>query len=88
MQISFEDFVKQNVTKYERNYSGNGTKLDLILSYNTNDDTLRYHVITFNVLAFDPEFLITGVEKIEDLLFFTDNKNQPRKINVTHSYER
>ena len=23
-----------------------------------------------------------GVDLIEDLLFFTDNRNQPRKINV------
>ena len=83
---AYEDSANETLYWFvhDNNYSGNGTKLDLIASYNTNDDTLRYHVITFNVLAFDPEFLITGVQKIEDLLFFTDNKNEPRKINVTH----
>ena len=33
-------------------------------------------------LNFSRNFPITGVNLIEDLLFFTDNRNQPRKINV------
>ena len=60
--------------------------LDAVVSYNTNGNSLRYHVITNKTLNFDPAFLITGVEKIEDLLFFTDDKNPPRKINITQSY--
>ena len=47
----------------EYNDGGKLRKLDLILSYNTNANTLRYHVITFNVLNFDPQFLMTAVEK-------------------------
>ena len=35
-----------------------------------------------NFLKFDTDFLITGVNIIDDLLFWTDNKNQPRKINT------
>ena len=66
---------------------GKVNKLDLILSYNTNANTLRYHVISFTVLNFDPLNLITGIEKIEDLLFFSDNVNPPRKINIKHSYD-
>lgn len=31
------------------------------------------------------EFLITGVNLIEGLLFWTDNRNQPRKINVSNA---
>ncbi len=48
---------------------------------------------TFNALIFDggPNLFlnfstaspITGISLVEDLLFFTDNRNQPRKINVT-----
>ena len=37
---------------------------------------------TSDFLKFDENFLITGVNIIDDLLFWTDNKNQPRKINV------
>jgi hypothetical protein len=37
---------------------------------------------TDDFLKFDTNFLITGVNIIDDLLFWTDNKNQPRKINT------
>ena len=60
-------------------------KVDLIVSYNTQTSTLVYHVISTQVLNFDKEFLITGVSKIEDLLFFTDDLNPPRVINVQKS---
>ena len=33
-------------------------------------------------LNFHPQFPIIGVNLLERLLFFTDNRNQPRKINV------
>jgi len=33
-------------------------------------------------LNFSKTHPITGIDMIEDLLFFTDNRNQPRKINV------
>ena len=60
-------------------------KLDLILSYDTKNDIVDYHVISVNdgdnvntTLNFDPQYLITAVDLVEDLLFFTDNKNAPR----------
>ena len=72
---------------------GNTGKLDLVVSFNTNTFSLTYHVITIDngggvdtTLNFNPQYLITGVNKIEDLLFFTDNYNAPRSINVTRSY--
>lgn len=72
---------------------GKTGKLDLVVSFNTNTFSLTYHVITIDngggvdtTLNFDPQYLITGVNKIEDLLFFTDNYNAPRSINVTRNY--
>lgn len=72
---------------------GNTGKLDLIVSFNTNTFSLTYHVITIDngggvdtTLNFNPQYLITGVNKIEDLLFFTDNYNAPRSINVNRNY--
>jgi hypothetical protein len=72
---------------------GNTGKIDLVVSFNTNTFSLTYHVITIDngggvdtTLNFDPQYLITGVNKIEDLLFFTDNYNAPRSINVTRNY--
>ena len=34
-------------------------------------------------LGFSPDYLITGVNIIEDLLLWTDNNTEPRKINIT-----
>ena len=59
---------------------------DMIVSFNTNSELLRYHVVSSSVLNFDAQYLITGINKIGDLLFFTDDLNPPRKINVTKDY--
>ena len=68
-------------------------KLDLLVSFNVNSSFLTYHVITIDnggnvntTLNFNPTYLITGVNKIENLLFFTDNYNAPRVINVNRNY--
>jgi hypothetical protein len=60
--------------------------VDMIVSFNTNNNTLVYHVISTQVLNFSFTHLITGVSKIEDLLFFTNDLNPPRTINVTRDY--
>ena len=60
--------------------------VDLIVSYNTNLGSLIYHVVSTSVLNFDFKYLITGVDKIENLLFFTDDLNSPRVINIKSDY--
>ncbi|UOF82506.1 structural protein [Caudoviricetes sp.] len=69
-------------------------KLDMIVSYNTITNILTYHVISIydnatadqTVLNFNSKYLITGVDLISDLIFFTDDYNQPRYINVNKAY--
>ncbi len=39
-------------------------------------------LVTSSVLNFHKSFPITGVNLIEDLLFWTDDRNEPRKINI------
>ena len=39
-------------------------------------------IVSGSFLNFSKDYLITGISKIGDLLFFTDNLNQPRRINV------
>lgn len=68
-------------------------KLDLIVSVNVLTSTLTYHVISIDdgdsvntTLNFNFTYLITGVDKVDNLLFFTDDYNPPRFINVNRSY--
>jgi len=60
--------------------------VDMILSYNERTSTLIYHVISTTVLNFDTKYLINGIDLIDGLLFWTDNLNPPRRININGSY--
>lgn len=69
-------------------------KLDLIVSFNVSTNILTYHVISINdgdnvntTLNFNSNYLITGVDILDNnLLFFTDDYNPPRVINVQKNY--
>ena len=68
-------------------------KLDMIVSFNVYNNILTYHVISINdgggdntTLNFNPDYLITGVNIIDNLLFFTDDYNPPRVINLDKNY--
>ncbi len=79
---------------HDPNFSvGLTKKLDLIVSLNPTTNNLTYHVVSIDdglgvntTLNFNTTNLITGINKIEDLLFFTDNVNPPRVINVLTNY--
>jgi len=60
--------------------------VDLILSYNANSGVIKYHVISTSVLNFDLKYLINSINKVDNLLFFTDGLNPPRKINIDRNY--
>jgi len=60
--------------------------VDMIVSYHTPTQIITQHVVSVNVLNFNPTYLVTGVSLIEDLLFFTDDFNPPRKININRNY--
>ena len=72
---------------------GDTGKLDLIVSYNVLTNILTYHIVSINdggdintTLNFNPKYLITGINLIENLLFWTDNYNAPRCINIDRNY--
>lgn len=79
---------------HDPNFSVGATgKLDLIVSFNVFTEILTYHVISINdgdgvntTLNFNPSYLITGVDVLNDLLFFTDNYNPPRFISINRNY--
>ena len=64
-------------------------KLDMIVSKNVLTGILTYHIISTDdgdgvntTLNFNPQYLITGVDMIENLIFFTNDYNPPRFFNV------
>ena len=68
-------------------------KLDLIVSFNVLTNILTYNVVSINdggnlntTLNFNSSYLITGVNILNGLLFFTDDYNAPRCINVSRNY--
>ena len=70
-------------------------KLDLIVSLNIFTNILTYHIISIDdgggvntTLNFNPSYLITGVNLIDNLLFWTDNYNPPRFVNIKPTFNR
>ena len=60
---------------------------DGILEYDskTNSITPVFVDVTGDVLKFHKDNIITGINIIDDLLLWTDNVNEPKKINITRS---
>ena len=93
---AFEDGAEETIYWFvhDDNYTSSPTgKIDLVVSFNTNTNTTVYHLISIRngstsntTLNFDYQYLITGVNKKENLLFWTDDYNQPRFINVKRNY--
>tara|TARA_R110000751_G_scaffold83942_4_gene168264 strand:- start:1969 stop:7683 length:5715 start_codon:yes stop_codon:yes gene_type:complete len=72
---------------------GETGKIDMVVSFNPTTESLTYHIVSIDdgfgantTLNFNPQHLITGIDLVDDLLFFTDNINPPRFINVTQNY--
>ena len=60
--------------------------VDMVVSYNDRTSVLIYHVISTTVLNFNTQYLVNGIDLIDGLLFWTDNLNPPRRINIRRSY--
>jgi hypothetical protein len=94
---AFEDGANETIYWFihDSGFTSSPTgKLDLIVSFNVKSSQIRYHVTSISdiggidtTLNFDPKYSVTAVDKIGDLLFFTDNINPPRFINVDRNYK-
>lgn len=85
---------------HDSNFSiGSTGIMDMIVSIDTKTNVINYHVAsiqdyildptssaTKTTLNFNPKYLITAIDIIDNLLFFTDNYNPPRFININKSY--
>ena len=94
---SIEDSANETIYWFVHDPSSSSSpvtgKLDMIVSYDVVNNVLTYNVISFNdgggvntTLNFDPLYRVNGVNLVDDLLFFTDNYNPPRRINVNRLY--
>lgn len=79
---------------HDPDFSRGSGKLDLIVSFNVLTNILTYNVVSVDdgsgvntTLNFNPAYLITGVDMVGDLLFFTDDYNPPRCINISTRYD-
>ena len=73
-------FVTDNATAdYVQSGTGSNHK---IYQYNTLTDTFVNLIFAGAFLNFSQLFPIYGINIVENLLFWTDNRNQPRKINI------
>jgi hypothetical protein len=59
-------------------------KADYILSWKSGDESPRFVFVDRNkdVLKFPRNKIITGINVIDGMLFWTDSFNEPRKINI------
>ena len=57
---------------------------DYVLEYSRDDNTPKPVLVDINkdTLKFRPETIITGINIIDDMLFWTDNNSEPKKINI------
>ena len=78
---NYEDTTGLSLKDYNIQNPSN-TKKSWILSYSENDPNNTTVLVEGDFLNFSIDKPILGVNLIEDLLFFTDNRNQPRKINI------
>jgi hypothetical protein len=72
-----------------------GNRIFAFFTNNVNSHSIRVHTIGDNsdwtilvegaFLNFSTAYPILNVHLLEDLLFWTDNNNQPRKINITRT---
>ena len=60
-----------------------------IIEYDSTTNTITPVLVDTvgDVLKFNPDNIITGINIIDDLLLWTDNENEPKKINIQRSKE-
>jgi len=63
---------------------------NLILSSGFDSSLSSYQALLFKnprVLKYQHGQIITGINIVDDMLFWTDNRTEPKKINITSSIE-
>lgn len=84
---TFADAARETIYWFicDNNWDDEGG-IDLIVSLNVLSNDLTLHVVSKSILEFDAQYPMLSIDMIDDLLFFTDNLNPPRFINVKRNY--
>jgi hypothetical protein len=82
--LFWTNYTDESSNKLDNHQSTSSGTTSAILRYNAADDigTLAEILVIGTFLNFSTTHPIYGVNVVEDLLFWTDNRNQPRKINI------
>ena len=78
--VAYLFFTDQNGGINDYSPSGN----NFIITFDSSDNSLTT-LVQGAFLNFSTQFPIYGANVLENLLFWTDNKNQPRKINIDNA---
>lgn len=79
---SAEDIANRIFCYFVKNTTGTSDK---ILAYNLDNETVYTVLLSSQVLGglnFDKDYLIHSARIVNGLLYWTDNLNQPRRINI------
>jgi hypothetical protein len=84
----YADESNNNIYIFLTNYSGTDyspTAKNYIYVYNNKQNATNL-LVSGAFLNFSTQFPIYGINLLESLLFWTDNRNQPRRINVSKAF--
>ena len=79
---NYTDLAPENITLCDNITPPTGGWVMKITVYDFNTNPQYKTLVSGTFLNFSTTNLIIGVNLVEGLLFWTDNRNQPRKINV------
>ena len=84
---TFADESRKQIYVFYTDYIGTSlipgeTAQNYIYIFKPSDNTFT-KIVEGKFLNFHKDFPISGINLLEELLFFTDDRNQPRKINIT-----
>jgi hypothetical protein len=82
--LTSKDVNQQWPTNINNYYNPDTQFKNYIVSFNTTTK-IQTPIATGSFLNFSVNHLMTGVTMIENLLYFTDNFNQPRQVNASNT---
>ena len=80
--LFWTNYTDRSANKLDNHQSGQTGYNSAIIKYSAINSSFTKLLVFGTFLNFSTTHPIYGANIVEDLLFFTDNRNQPRKINV------